>query len=63
MELQWKCCVKGTPMLMSSPKMVMLQEVIKSEGYTRNEAEAFQLHTSNVGWSMQGGQPNTERFL
>ena len=32
---------------------------IKSESYTRNEAEAFQLHTSNVGWLVHG--PNKTR--
>ena len=33
----------------------------KSESYTRNEAEAFQLHTSNVGWLVHSRWPNKTR--
>ena len=48
-------------MLMSSPRMVMLQVVLKSESYTRNEAKAFQLYTSNVGWLDHARRPNKRR--
>ena len=49
-------------MLMSSPKMVMLAlGTLKSESHTRNEAEAFQLHTSNVGWLDHARWPNKTR--
>ena len=33
----------------------------KSESHTRNEAEAFQLHTSNVGWLDHARWPNKTR--
>ena len=34
---------------------------IKSENHTRKEAEAFQLHTSNVGWLVHARWPNKTR--
>ena len=35
----------------------------ESESYTRNEAEAVQLHTSNVGWLVHARWPNNPREL
>ena len=55
MVLTGKCCVKGTSMLMSSPRMVILQVVLESQSDSRNETEIFQLNTRDVG-PMQGGQ-------
>ena len=49
-------------MLMSSRRMVILQKwYTKSESHTRNDAEAFQLHTSNVGWLDHAGWPYKTR--
>ena len=55
MVLTWKCCVKGTSMLMSSPKMVILR--VKVIPGMKQKLFSF-TQAMLVGWSMQGGQTN-----